>query len=184
LAVLRKPHPVHTTQDPSPSASTRAPRVLTRGPSTRAMAHCTLISRLIQKHDDRLGGQACSKQHASPTRLWDKAHPIVSRSHHSLRCHLDPARDDAGCHGASSWGRTRAKAPVLCSIFCLPEGRVCELCRPSPHCGVGCGALYLDGCFRVFWPETADPSRAALAPSPNATLRVANDFSNKCQVEG
>ena len=146
------PGPTRCTQ-PRNSRLHRRPRVLTRGPSTRAMAHCTLISRPIQKHGDRFRGQACCKQHASPTRLWDEAHPTVSRSHHSLRCQLTPRPGRRGMPLCIQLGtHPRNSYLILRSTFCSPEGRVCAVCRPSPHCGVGCGVrctgpTCLDGCF-------------------------------------
>ena len=163
----------------------RRPRLLTLGPSAWAMAHCTLISRSIRKHDNRLGGQACCKQHASPTRLWDEAHPTVSRSHHSLR----PPRtmQDAMVHPV---GTHPHKGPHLV-LYVLVARRVCmcEVCRPSPHCGVGCGACCTGPtCLlaMVVFESFDRGQRTALTPppSPNATLRVANAFSSKCQVEG
>ncbi len=186
MAVLGQPqtHSVHTPQKLA-SPSHAHP---TRGLPTRAMAHCTLISRPIQKHDDRLGGQACCKQHASPTRLWEEeAHPPTLEP--PLFAVLpDPARDDVGCHGASS-GEPPAQKPSSCALSFVCQKGLCVRTVPalSPLWGRVwrvLGRTCLDGCFRVFWPVTADPSRAVLAPSLNATLGVANEFSNKCQVEG
>jgi hypothetical protein len=138
LAVLGVTRPGCT--QPRNSRLHRRPRMLTLGPSAWAMAHCTLISRSIRKHDNRLGGQACCKQHASPTRLWDEAHPTVSRSHHSLR----PPRtmQDAMVHPV---GTHPHKGPHLV-LYVLVARRVCmcEVCRPSPHCGVGCGACWAE----------------------------------------
>jgi hypothetical protein len=106
----------------------RRPRRLTRGPSTRAMAHCKLISRSIWKHGDRFRGQVCCKQHASPTRLWEdseEAHPPCQccESHHSLRCHLTrPGR--CRMPRCLQRGPTRAIAPSFCALLCV-EGRAC-----------------------------------------------------------
>ena len=36
------------------------------------------------------------------------------------------------------WGRTRTKAPILCSMFWLPEGCACAKCAgPLPTVGSG-----------------------------------------------
>ena len=60
---------------PCPLASAHAPEAgLPRGYGSLHIAY-----RSIWKHDDRLGEQACCKQHALPTRLWDEA-PGVSRT--------------------------------------------------------------------------------------------------------
>ena len=130
LAVLGRNGGAHGQLEAPPKGSHlhRRPRRLTRGPSTRAMAHCKLISRSIWKHGDRFRGQACCKQHASPTRLWEdseEAHPPCQccESHHSLRCHLTrPGR--CRMPRCLQRGPTRAIAPSFCALLCA-EGRVC-----------------------------------------------------------
>ena len=135
------------------------------------------------------GGRPAANSMHRPRGCGEEAHP-PTLDHHSLRCQLTPRPGRRGMPLCIQLGTHPGKSPRLV-LYLLFARRVCmcEVCRPSPHCGVGCGACCtgptcLDSCFRVFWPETVDPSRAALAPSPKATLRVANAFSNKCQVEG
>jgi hypothetical protein len=147
LAVLGQPHQVHTTQELA-SPSHAHP---TRGLPTRAMAHCTLISRPIQKHDDRLGGQACCKQHASPTRLWDEALPTT------LCGAMTPPGTtwDAIVHPV---GDAPGQKPPSCalSFVCQKGVHVRSVPALSPLWGRVWRVLHWpnlslgDGCFRVF----------------------------------
>jgi hypothetical protein len=82
--------------------------------------------------------QACCKQHASPTRQWEEAHPTVSQSHHSLPCRLIPPGTMQDPMVRPVGDAPGQKPPILYSIFCLPEGLVCANC--AGHCGVGCSA--------------------------------------------
>ena len=165
MAVLGVTRPGCT--QPRNSRLHRRPRMLTLGPSAWAMAHCTLISRSIRKHDDRLGGQACCKQHASPTRLWDEAHPTVSRSHHSLRCQLTPRPGRRGMPLCIQLGTHPGKSPRLV-LYLLFARRVCmcEVCRPSPHCGVGCGACWAELVSTVVFESFGQRQQTALTLPP------------------
>ena len=86
-----------------------------------------------------LRGQACCKQHASPTRLWDEAHPTVRQSHHSSRCHwhLTPSVTTRGATVHPVGTHPRHSSLLLRSTF-LPEGRVC-VCGAGPLPTVGSG---------------------------------------------
>ena len=83
------------------------------------------------------------------------------------------AQDDAGCHGASS-GDAPAQRPPSCALCfgCQKGVHVRSVPALSPLWGrvwrvLGRTSSCLDGCFREFWPETVDPSRAALTfPQP------------------
>jgi len=164
------PGPTRCTQ-PRNSRLHRRPRVLTRGPSTRAMAHCTLISRPIQKHGDRFRGQACCKQHASPTRLWEEeAHPPCCESHHSLRCHLTrPGR--RGIPWCIQWGPTRAIATSFCALpFVRQKGGCVQCAGPRPTVGSGVARVALaqlvSGGSMVVFECFGQRQRTALTPPP------------------
>ena len=162
MAVLGQPHQVHTTQELA-SPSHAHP---TRGLPTRAMAHCTLISRPIQKHGDRLGGQACCKQHASPTRLWGRSPPTHPRPP-LFAVPTDPPPGttwDTMVHPVGT--HPRNSYLILRSTFCSPEGRVCAVCQPSPHCGVGCGASGAGPVSMVVFESFDRGQRTALTPPP------------------
>jgi hypothetical protein len=154
LAVWGNPYPVSIV------ASTHA------HPRSVPMGHGSLhVDLKVNMEACRsLRGQACCKQHASPTWLWDEAHPPWS--HHSLPCHLTPhgTTQDATVHPVGTHPHKRYLT-VHCTFV---QKDVCMRSVPalSPLWGrvwhvLARTCLDHDGCFRVFWPETADPSRAA-----------------------
>jgi hypothetical protein len=142
LAVLGQPQPVHKVTQPRNSHLHRRPRMLTLGPSAWAMAHCTLISRSIQKHDDRLGGRPAANSMPRPRGCGTKpTHPGATTLWQSLRCHLTPpgTMQDATAHQV---GDAPGRKPPSCALSFVCQKGLCVLCRPSPHCGVGCGACW------------------------------------------
>ena len=113
----------------------RRPRLLTLGPSAWAMAHCTLISRSIQKHDDCLGGRPAANSMLRPRGCGTKfTHPAVEWSHHSLRCHLTPpgTMQDATVPPAGT--HPRHSSLLLRSTLCR-RARVCVVPALSPLWG-------------------------------------------------
>ena len=139
--------------------------------------------RSIRKHGDYLGQASC-KQHASPTRPWDEVPPCCDWETHPplFRCHLTPPVKQ-GSHGASSGHPPKRSLRLTVHCFILWRGTcVCVVCRACPEgsgvAHVALAELVTRSCFRsVFWPATADPSWAALTPTPNATQCVHNAFS-------
>jgi hypothetical protein len=180
LAVLGVTRPGCT--QPRNSRLHRRPRMLTLGPSAWAMAHCTLISRSIQKHDDCLGGRPAANSMLRPRGCGTKpTHP----THHSLRCHLTPpgTMQDATVPPAG----THPRHSSLLLRSTLYRARVCSA-GPVPTVGSGVARVALaqlvstlDGCFRVFWPATAH--RPNPLPSPALTLPCVSQMSFQTSVK-
>ena len=129
MAVLGVTRPGCT--QPRNSRLHRRPRMLTLGPSAWAMAHCTLISRSIQKHDDCLGGRPAANSMLRPRGCGTKpTHP----THHSLRCHLTPpgTMQDATVPPAGT--HPRHSSLLLRSTLCR-RARVCVVPALSPLWG-------------------------------------------------
>ena len=129
MAVLGVTRPGCT--QPRNSRLLRRPRMLTLGPSAWAMAHCTLISRSIQKHDDCLGGRPAANSMLRPRGCGTKpTHP----THHSLRCHLTPpgTMQDATVPPAGT--HPRHSSLLLRSTLCR-RARVCVVPALSPLWG-------------------------------------------------
>ena len=81
------------------------------------------------------------RQHASPIRLWDEAYQLSRRpgppGPPTTLCVTmiiiipsDPARDDAGCHGASSGYPPAQKLPYFALYICA-EGCACACVVPA-----------------------------------------------------
>ena len=114
--------------------------------------------------------------------------PTLGQSHHSLRCHLTPPCDDVGCHGASRWDPTPHKSNRIISHCTYVQKGVHVRSVPalSPLWGRVwrvLGRTCLDGCFREFWPETVDPSRAALNLPPAQTLPCVSQMHFQTSVK-
>ena len=147
------------------------------------MAHCTLISRSIQKHDDCLGGRPAANSMLRPRGCGTKpTHP----THHSLRCHLTPpgTMQDATVPPAGT--HPRHSSLLLRSTLCR-RARVCVVPALSPLWGRVwrvLGRTCLDhgsSCFRVFWPATAD--RPNPPPSPALTLPCVSQMNFQTSVK-
>jgi hypothetical protein len=125
----------------------RRPRMLTLGPSAWAMAHCTLISRSIQRHDDRLGGRPAANSMPRPRGCCTHPAPLFAVQSH---CRLTPpgTMQDATAHPV---GDAPGQQPPTCALSFVCHKGGCVKCWPSPHCGAGV--------WRVLDRPFLDPSK-------------------------
>jgi hypothetical protein len=114
--------------------------------------------RSIRKYGDRVlcvwGGGAGLLQAACLPRGHGRRPLLCVRAPPTTLCGVpsDPARDDAGCLGASSGDPPGQKTPSCALSLVCQKGRVCSA-GPLPTEGRVwrvLGRTCLDGCFRVF----------------------------------